>query len=76
MDHIRIYIRDQHGNVLDINRIIDNIGNWDIVVNVPDRAAELLRAPAEPEQDAIDDIDQRIVDAELKMFPWGKNDAS
>lgn len=50
MNHISIHIRDQHGNELEIQRVIDNIGNWEIVVELPDRAAELLRAPVQSEQ--------------------------
>ena len=47
MNHIRIYISDQHGNELEIQRVIDNIGNWEIVVDMPDRAAEQPRAAVE-----------------------------
>ena len=50
--------------------------SFDVKVDLLTRAAE-HRNEAEGEQDAVsDNIDERIVNAELKMFPWGKNDAS
>lgn len=50
VNYLACSIKDQHGNNLWINSVVAVAGNLEIVVEVPDRAAELLRVPAEPEQ--------------------------
>lgn len=68
--YIRISVMDEHGNELKIQRVVDNIGNFTIVVELPDPRSPTLREPVAPIREDCPDVNIHSAYRDIKAFDY------